>query len=82
MDKWPRAAGVVDFGLDSTEHFGALQHAIKHDKITIEILDDAFGDGKKLTNLIKNDNPYYGVVFKAAYDDMDDYHEQSCHSHS
>lgn len=70
MDTWPRPAGIVDFGLDSTEHLGALQHAIKHDGVTPEMLDEALGNGAKLTALIKDDNPYSGVVFETSYDRM------------
>lgn len=68
LDMWPRPAGKVDFGLDSTEHLGALQHAVKHDGVTPEMLDEALGNGKKLTALIQDDNPYHGVVFETSYD--------------
>lgn len=76
LDIWPRSAAIVDFGLDSTEHYGALQHAVKHDGVTVAQLDDALGDGPKLTALIAEDNPYYGVAFHTAWDELGDEEEE------
>lgn len=76
LDVWPRNAAIVDFGLDSTEHYGALQHAVKHDGVTAQQLDDALGDGPKLTALIEEDNPYYGVAFQTAWDLLGDLEEE------
>jgi len=72
LDMWPRPAAIVDFGIDSTDHLGALQHAVKHDGVTVEQLNDALGSGKKLNALIKADNPYGHVKFATSYDFMND----------
>lgn len=72
LDIWPSPAAICDFGIDSTEHLGALQHAIKHDGVTEQQLDEALGNGPKLTALIREDNPYYGVQFHTSWDDLDD----------
>jgi hypothetical protein len=74
LDVWPRASAICDFGIDSSIHYGALQHAVKHDGVTAEELDSALGDGKKLTELVRKHvgNPYGNPTFKTAYDDMDE----------
>ncbi len=68
MDEYPRPAAIVDFGLDTPNHLGALQHAIRSGA-TVEELDAALGDGEKLTALVERfpNNPY-PVKFKTAYD--------------
>ena len=30
MDEWPSAAAVLDFGIDSPEHLGALQYEFRN----------------------------------------------------
>jgi hypothetical protein len=59
---------VIDFGIESANHFGALQHAVCEDEVTPEQLDQALGHGAALTALIRPENPYYGVVFKTVWD--------------
>src|SRR5438309_2236371 len=34
LDAWPGNAAIIDFGIDSTEHLGALQFAIKFGEVT------------------------------------------------
>ena len=68
LDIWPTPAGINDFGLDSTEHYGALQYAVRYHDVTVEDLDDALGDGPGLTKLIREDNPYHGVTFTTTWD--------------
>ena len=72
LDIWPRAAAIVDFGLDSDEHYAALKYCVKHDGVTAEQLDQVLGNGKKLTKMVKNSktNPYKDVVFETDYDFM------------
>jgi hypothetical protein len=67
-DELPAAAGVEDFGLKSTEHYGALQYAIRHHGVTAEKLDEVLGNGPAITALIRDENPYRGVVFTTAWD--------------
>ena len=70
FDVWPSPAGAVDFGIDSENHYGALQYAVRNHDVTPEQLDDAMGNGPELTALIRPDNPYYGVKFKTSWDDI------------
>jgi len=76
LDVWPGPAAIVDFGINSNSHLGALQHAVKHDDVTAEQLDSALGNGPKLTALITKTNPYYGVTFKTSWDYLAD--EDDC----
>jgi hypothetical protein len=69
-DFWPPASGIVDFGIDSDEHYAALQDAVRKGA-TKQELDKALGDGPALTLLVSK----YGsnVKFTTSYDDLDDY---------
>src|SRR3954469_5526105 len=64
LDVWPNPPGKIDFGIESEDHYGALQHAVCVDDVTPEALDQALGNGAALTALIRPDNPYHGVEFK------------------
>jgi hypothetical protein len=68
LDVWPSKDGILDFGIDSTRHLGALQYAVRDDGVTPEDLDDALGDGPALTDLIQPPNPFYGVKFEMAWE--------------
>ncbi len=70
LDVWPSPAGVQDFGLATADHLGALQWAVKADGVTKEQLDQALGKGPALQALISPNNPYRGVVFRTAWDDL------------
>jgi hypothetical protein len=61
---------TVDFGVDTVEHHRALQTAIRSG-LTIEDLDRALGNGKRLTEIAKRYG-YNDVVFNTAYDEMVD----------
>ena len=65
---WPGEAGVAAFGIDSTEHLKALQHAVREQGVTPEQLDEAFGDGTALTALIQSPNPFQRVKFETVWD--------------
>src|SRR5262245_12665370 len=41
LDVWPSNATVIDFGIDSDRHLGALQFAIRNELVTPEELDAA-----------------------------------------
>jgi hypothetical protein len=69
-DEWPSPAGVVDFGIDSPDHLGALQYEFRTGRVTLEQFDDALGWGPALTKLIGEDNPYQGVTFKTGWDNL------------
>lgn len=68
MDTWPRPAALVDFGIDSDQHLGALQHAARNGA-TPQDFDDALGDGSKLNELVERfpGNPY-PAKFATPYD--------------
>jgi hypothetical protein len=70
LDTWPRPAAIVDFGLDSQEHFEALYYPVRNGEIGEEALDKALGDGPALTKLVNGapSNPHKGIVFSTAYD--------------
>lgn len=69
LDAWPSPAVVVDFGIDSPEHLGALQHAVRSG-VTAYDLDRVMGDGAAITCLVRSvpDQPYHEVAFVTAYD--------------
>jgi hypothetical protein len=69
-DEWPRPAGIVDFGLKTTDHLGALQWAVRDDGVTIEQLDEALGSGPKIQALISDTNPYRFVKFETDWDNI------------
>jgi hypothetical protein len=71
LDVWPGRAAVVDFGLDTDRHLGALQFAIREELVTPQELDAAMGNGPKLTEIAQRGrNPYGDVAFRTAWDDM------------
>jgi hypothetical protein len=71
LDAWPGKAAIVDFGIDSTEHLGALQYAIKFGEVTPQELDAAMGNGAKLTEIVqRGENPYRDVTFHTSWDKM------------
>jgi hypothetical protein len=69
-DSWPSHAGVVDFGIDSPDHLGALQYEFRTGRVTVERFDDAIGWGPALTGLIGDGNPYRGVSFQTLWDKL------------
>jgi hypothetical protein len=73
MDLWPRTAACCDFGIQSQRHYEALYYPIRAGIITPEQLDEALGDGKKLTALVNahTSNPHVGIVFQTVWDELD-----------
>jgi hypothetical protein len=71
FDTWPGNAAVLDFGIDSDRHLGALHHAIRHGEVSPQELDAAMGSGAKLTEIVRRGkNPYCDVTFKTSWDLM------------
>lgn len=71
LDVWPGMATVVDFGIDSSSHLGALQFAIREKLVMPQELDAAMGNGQKLTEIAqRGENPYRFVTFKTSWDEM------------
>lgn len=70
LDAWPGHAAVVDFGLDSQQHYEALYYPVRSGEITPEQLEKALGDGPALTRLANDapSNPHRGIVFRTSWD--------------
>lgn len=71
LDSWPsHPAVVVDFGLDSQEHYEALYYPIRNREILPQALDEALGHGEKLTALAREapSNPHKDVRFSTSWD--------------
>lgn len=71
-DVMPSAAAMVDFGLNNGDQFPlyeAYQKGIRSGEITFAELNEALGDGPKLTALVQRINPELTV--KTDYDDME-----------
>jgi hypothetical protein len=71
LDAWPsHPAVIVDFGLDSQEHYEALYYPIRNREILPQALDEALGHGEKLTALAKEapSNPHKDVQFSTSWD--------------
>lgn len=70
FDAWPNHAAVVDFGIDSQEHYEALYYPIRGREISPLALDAALGDGPKLTALVQEaaSNPHKDVEFHTSWD--------------
>jgi len=79
LDILPRFSTQVDFGIqpneDPTEVFGALQWAWRNRTATEEEIDEALGNGPRLTELVNRpredhrNNPY-ACNIKTAWDDV------------
>jgi len=68
---WPTPATVMDFGIESEAHFGALQHAVRCGRTAYD-LDRVMGDGPAITQIVRSvpNQPYASVEFRTAFDDM------------
>jgi hypothetical protein len=71
-DSWPRAAAVVDFGLDSQEHYESLYYPIRNQEIMPAVLDAAMGYGEKLTEITRDSpsNPHKTIDFHTSWDEL------------
>jgi len=70
LDEWPSRATCLDFGIETEKHLGALQWAVRVEGVSIEALDEACGNGEKLTALVSRKNPYRGVSFRTPWDSL------------
>jgi hypothetical protein len=70
LDGWPRQAAICDFGLVDQQHYEALYYPVRSGEIQPEALDEALGDGPKLTALVNAapSNPHKGITFTTPYD--------------
>lgn len=70
LDSWPDHAAIVDFGIDSQEHYDALYYPIREQEISPKQLDEALGNGEKLTQLMRGaeSNPHHDVSFSTSWD--------------
>lgn len=72
LDIWPRNGAIVDFGIDSQQHFEALYYPIREGEISPKSLDEALGHRTKLTALARQarSNPHKEVEFYTSWDVM------------
>ena len=70
MDAWPNHGAVVDFGIATQKHYEALYFPIREAEIMPVALDDALGDGHKLTALAHAaaSSPHKDVQFHTSWD--------------
>jgi hypothetical protein len=72
LDAWPRSGAIVDFGLDSQEHYEAIYYGLRAGEIEPEALDAALGKGEKLTALARSakSNPHKDIAFRTSWDGL------------
>ena len=72
FDTWPSPATVIDYGIVTSSHLGALQFAVGSG-ITAYDLDRVMGDGPAITRLTSGvpGQPYDEVTFETFYDRID-----------
>jgi hypothetical protein len=71
LDLWPSQATIIDFGIESSDHLGALQWAYKYERVNKFQLNNLLGNGPELTKAIcTKDNPYGDIVFRTAWDNL------------
>ena len=70
-DVWPSPATIVDFGIDTDRHLGALQQLVRWGFTSYD-LDRVLGDGSAITQLVQcmPEQLYGEVVFRTPYDDL------------
>ena len=44
----------TDFGIETQEHYNAIYYAVRNGDLSLERLDAALGDGKKITALVNS----------------------------
>jgi hypothetical protein len=72
LDCWPRAAAVADWGINSADHLGALEAAVRSGASASD-LDAVCGDGERIMELVKKwapDSVYASATFRTVYDMM------------
>lgn len=70
LDTWPSPATVMDWGIETGSHYGALQHAVLSSCVTAYELDRVAGDGPAITRLVRAvpEQPYRDIEFRTAWD--------------
>jgi len=70
---WPSLATVVDYGIDSSDHFKALQSAYQGG-CNVYDLDRVMGDGPAITQLVHAvpGLSFIGIRFRTMYDECFD----------
>ncbi len=70
-DVWPPAATIMDFGIDTDRHLGALQQLVRWGFTSYD-LDRVLGDGAAITQLVQcmPEQLYGEVVFRTRYDGL------------
>lgn len=72
LDTWPSHAAIVDFGLDTQEHYEAIYYPLREGEIRPEQLDAALGNGPELTRLARSapSNPHRTITFETSWDHL------------
>lgn len=73
LDKLPESPAIVtDFGIESQQHYEALYYPVRAGEITAEQLDEALGNGPKLTELVRRSpsNPHKEITFRTPWEDL------------
>ncbi len=72
LDIYPNTPGITDFGISSPKHYEALYYPVRQGEISLEQLEEALGNGPKLTELARaaRSNPHKDITFKTPWDDM------------
>jgi hypothetical protein len=70
LDQWPNQTAVIAFGIASQKHYEALYYPIRNQEISPQILDNALGDGARLTAMtrIAPSNPHKDIRFRTGHD--------------
>jgi hypothetical protein len=70
LDVKPSAEVSREFGLASQEHLEALYFSVLHNEITPTQLDQAMGNGQRLTELVNTaaHNPHINIKFDTVWD--------------
>ncbi len=70
LDVWPNHTAIVDFGIDSQAHYEALYYPVREGNIMPLALDEALGDGEKLTRLTReaDSNPHKDIEYHTSWD--------------
>lgn len=69
LDTWPGIACVTDFGIgNDSKKYRAFQWVIKNGLVTMEELDQALGDGPKLTEIVSRGGSPHACKIETPYD--------------
>ena len=77
LDELPSQSTVIDFGMETANHLGALQFAVIRDGVTLKKLDEVHGERPGIQGLIGSGKYYGHVRSRIDWDDMPEESEES-----